>query len=336
VNWVNRINKRMIGTGGYLTSYRVMIWRGSWALLRAVVARPRSPVPFRMLLTNPLSLIGALIMIGFAGVAVTAPYLAPPENPSSAYSIPRDGFKPEPQPPSAEHPFGTTAGQYDIYYGVVWGTRTAFKVGLLVTGGAVLIGLILGSLAAYYGGWLDEILMRVVDIFMAFPFLLAAITLSVVITSKAPQMQGIYIGMVALSAFAWMGYARLIRGDILAIKGRDYILAAKSIGAGDLRILVRHILPNAIYPTLVVASMDIGSYVLIFSALSFLGLGAEVGYADWGQLVAFARNWLPSLTKYWHVIVFPGGAILLFVLAWNLIGDALRDILDPRLLRRHF
>ena len=285
----------------------------------------------RRLLTNPLSLLGILILLGFAIVAVGAPYLAPPEYPDSAYRIPRDGFKAEPQPPSAEHPLGTTEGQYDIYYAVVWGTRTAFKVGLLVTGATVLIGLVLGSVAGYYGGWLDEILMRVVEVFMAFPFLLAAITLAAIIKSTNPQMQGIYVGMVAIIAFAWMGYARLIRGDILATKERDYVLAAKTLGAGDLRILLRHILPNAFYSTLVVASMEVGSIVLTFAALSFLGLGADTGYADWGQMIAFARNWIPTLSKYWYIIVFPGGAIVLFALAWNLIGDALRDILDPRL-----
>jgi peptide/nickel transport system permease protein len=122
-----------------------------------------------------------------------------------------------------------------------------------------------------------------------------------------------------------------MRGNILSIKEFEYALAARAIGAGDLRILFRHLLPNAVFPILVISSMNIGSYVLTFAALSFLGLGAQRGYADWGQMISFARNWVPSLGEYWYIVVYPGVAIILFVLAWNLVGDALRDILDPRL-----
>jgi peptide/nickel transport system permease protein len=128
-----------------------------------------------------------------------------------------------------------------------------------------------------------------------------------------------------------MTYARVIRGNILAVREFDYALAARTIGASDMRILFRHLLPNAVFPVLVIASMNIGSYVLTFAALSFLGLGAQRGYADWGQMISFARNWVPSLNTYWWILIIPGLAIVLFVLAWNLVGDALRDILDPRL-----
>lgn len=297
-------------------------------------AKFQIPATVRRLLFNPLSLSGIIIVLFFAAVAVAAPILAPPKYPDDPYRIPRAGFKAEPQPPSRAHPFGTTEGQYDIYYGVIWGTRTAFKVGLIVTGATLLIGLVIGSTAAYYGGWVDELLMRIVEVFMAFPFLLAAITLAAVLQSNPKIAQasgGLIAAMAALIAFGWTGYARLIRGDILSVKERDYVLAAITIGASDFRILVRHILPNAIYPTLVMASMDIGSYVLSFSALSFLGLGADIGYADWGQMMSFARNWIPVLIRYWHIIVYPGMAIVLFVLGWNLIGDAFRDILDPKM-----
>jgi peptide/nickel transport system permease protein len=150
---------------------------------------------------------------------------------------------------------------------------------------------------------------------------------------QARNIRGLTTGMIALIAFGWTTYARLIRGDILTVKERDFVMAARSMGAGDFRILTRHVLPNAIFPTLVMASMDIGSYVLNFSALSFLGLGAEIGYADWGQMISFARNWIPRLADYWYIIVYPGTAILLFVLSWNLIGDAFRDIVDPKLRR---
>jgi len=164
---------------------------------------------------------------------------------------------------------------------------------------------------------------------MAFPFLLAAITLAAVLSTQIKE--GLLRAMIALIAFGWTSYARLIRGDVLAVKERDYVIAARSMGGSDMRILLRHIIPNAIYPTLVVASMDIGSYVIAFSTLSFLGLGAEPGYADWGQMISFARNWIPALDEYWYIVFYPGMAILLFCLAWNLIGDAFRDILDPKL-----
>jgi peptide/nickel transport system permease protein len=164
---------------------------------------------------------------------------------------------------------------------------------------------------------------------MAFPFMLAAMTLSAVLT---PVMgRGLFPAMIALIAFGWMGIARLLRSDILSVREREYVLAAKVVGVGDARILFRHVLPNAIFPTLVVASMRIGSYVITFASLSFLGVGAEVGYADWGQLLAFARDWITNLSEYWYIVVYPGVVLVLFVLAWNLVGDALRDVLDPRL-----
>jgi len=304
------------------------------------------------LLRNPISLMGIILLLFFAGVAIAAPWLAPPPWPREPYRIARCGFSPTPRPPGIDNPvrgiwlivtgqakicgvrpFGTTGeGQYDIYYGLVWGTRTAFKVGIYITGISLVIGLILGSLAAYFGRWIDEVIMRIVDVFMAFPFLIAAITLAAVLQPTIGR--GIVTAMIALIAFGWMGYSRLIRGDILSVKERDYVQAARAVGAGHLRILFRHILPNAIYPTLVVASMDIGSYVISFAALSFLGLGAEVGYADWGQMLSFARNWISRLNEFWWIILYPGTTLILFVLAWNLVGDALRDILDPRLRGR--
>lgn len=290
------------------------------------------PKVVQRMLRNPVSLAGIILVAAFVLIAILAPVLAPPERPKEPYRIPRDGYLAEPKPPSAEHPFGTTEGQFDIYYGVIWGTRTAFRVGVVITIATILIGLVVGASSGYFGGWVDETLMRVVEIFMGFPFLLAAMTLAAVLGSS-PRFDRLTTGMIALIAFGWTTYARLLRGDILSVKERDFVLAARTLGASHLRIMTRHVIPNAIFPTLVVASMDIGSYVLMFAALSFLGLGAEPGYADWGQLISFARNWMPSLAKYWYILVYPGVAILLFVLGWNLIGDAFRDILDPKLAR---
>jgi peptide/nickel transport system permease protein len=282
----------------------------------------------RQLFTRPTSLAGIILIVFFAVIALFAPKLAPPVA-DDPMVMPRDGYRAEPQTPSAEHPFGTTEGQYDVYYGVIWGTRTAFRVGLIITGATMLLGLTVGSVAAYYGGAIDDVLMRIVEIVQAFPFLLAALTLASILRARIGA--GLAAAMIALIVFGWPSYARLIRGDILAVKERDYVVAARAIGASDMRILFRHILPNAIFPTLVIASMDIGSYVLSFAALSFLGLGAEPGYADWGQMISFARNWIPALARYSHILVYPGIAILLFVMGWNLVGDAFRDIIDPRL-----
>jgi peptide/nickel transport system permease protein len=285
----------------------------------------------KKLLKNPLSLIGILLLVGFIVVATLAPVLAPPPRPAEPYRIPRSGFKVEPKPPSEEHPFGTAEGQYDIYYAMIWGTRTALKIGLIVTIISVVTGVAIGSLAATSGGWLDEILMRIVDIFMAFPFIVAAMVLATILGKGLDKV------MIAMVAFGWMGYARLIRGDIMAVREKEFVTAARALGVGPFRILFRHILPNCIFPVLVQASMQIGSMVVWASTLSFLGVGAPEGYADWGQIISFSRNWIISSGdnpfQYWYTMIYPAGALVLFVLSWNLVGDALRDILDPRLRR---
>ena len=306
----------------------------------------------RGVFTNPLSVAGLILVTIFLLTAAFAPFLAPPlEVAGDPYLIPRDGFGPEPKPPGTVwrreipempgwypriigkdhwvHLLGTASGQFDIYYGIVWGTRTALFVGVVITAITVVIGLIVGSISAFYGGWLDDLLMRITEIFQAFPFLLAALTLSAVLVPLFGR--GIWPATIALITFGWMTYTRVLRGEILSARERDYVLAARVVGAKDSRILIRHIVPNAIYPILVLASMRVGDYVLSFATLSFLGVGTEIGYADWGQIVSFARDWILSLDEHWYIIVFPGLALLFFGLGWNLIGDALRDILDPRL-----
>ena len=303
------------------------------------------------LMKTPASIAGSLLILFFVIIAIAAPVLAPPVNPNEPYKIPRDGFKSQPQEIGAKwtknapevpfwykavtgnekwvHLFGTAQGQYDIYYGVIWGARTAFKTGLIVVISTVLIGVLIGSVSAYYGGIVDMILMRIVDVLLVLPSLMATLILAAVLTpvigrSTLPVM-------ISLIAFGWLTYARIIRGDILSVKERDYVLAARVIGNKDSRILFRHIIPNAVFPTLVLASLAIGDVVLAFAALSFLGIGVDVGYADWGQVLAFARNWITSLDTYWFIIVFPGIALVLYVMGFNLLGDALRDVLDPRM-----
>jgi peptide/nickel transport system permease protein len=283
----------------------------------------------RYLARNPVSLFGVVILFAFVLIAVFAPVLAPPQSfQLSPYDTPRAGFLATPQPPSPEAVFGTTQGQYDIFYGVVWGTRTAFKIGLGVVAISVLIGTVVGAVAAYYGGVVEEVLMRIVDVFMAVPFLIAAMVLTALLG------KGIVPITIALTTFGWMSYARIVRSEILRIREMDYIHAARSYGASDLRLIVLHILPNAMFPVLVLATMATGSMVLSASALSFLGVGTEEGYADWGQFIAYSRNWIVGQPgnpfQFWYTLAFPGAAVFLFVLSWNLVGDALRDMLDPR------
>ncbi len=282
----------------------------------------------KRILQNKASLAGLVLVLFFAAVALFAPLLAPAQNPRDPYQLPQSSYEVTPQPPSAQHIFGTTEQQYDLYYGVVWGTRLAFKIGITVTFFAFLIGLFLGAGAAYFGGKIDELVMRFTDIVFAVPPLVLAMVIAAMLGPDIRHM------MMALTAVAWPSYARLVRGDVLSVKRRDFVTASKALGARGPRLLLRHILPNSIYPSVVVASLDIGYIVLTAASLSFLGLGAQPGTADWGQLIAMARNWVlgsgGNTFAYWYTVVVPGGAIFLFVLGWNLLGDGFRDILDPR------
>ena len=287
---------------------------------------------FQRIVRNPAAIIGFGLLFFFIVVAVLAPVIAPPKYAHNPYQMPHKGFSPTPKPPGSNHVFGTTSGQYDIFYGAVWGTRTAFKIGLFVVGLAVLIGVTLGALAGYYGGLIDEILMRVTDVIWAIPTLVLAMAIVVAFG------RGIDKIMIALALVQWRWYVRVLRAEILTLRDQDYVMAAKLMGVSDLKIILRHILPNAIYPIIIMASMDMGSMVITASFMSFVGLGAPKGYADWGQMVALARNYIVGPAddplKFWYTIIIPGLCIILFVLAWNLIGDALRDAFDPKLRRR--
>jgi peptide/nickel transport system permease protein len=194
---------------------------------------------------------------------------------------------------------------------------------------SAIIGIVVGGVSGYFGGRIDEILMRIVDILFAFPGLILAV---VIVAVLGPGLEKV---LIALSIVGWPGYARLLRGEILSVRERDFVEAARAMGASDFKIIARHVLPNSIYPVLVVASLDMGSIVVAAAALSFLGLGAPPGYADWGQIISLSRNWIigsgGNAFIFWYTVVFPGAALFLFTLGWNLLGDAFRDILDPRL-----
>jgi peptide/nickel transport system permease protein len=285
----------------------------------------------RRFLSNPLSVIGLCLIVMFGIVAILAPVICPPKYPDP-YRIPHTGFRIEPSPPSVAHPLGTTQQQYDMLYGLVWGTRSAFKIGVLVVAANLLIGVLLGAIAGYFGGTVDEVIMLVTDIFYAIPFLIMAMAMVVAIG------RGLKAVIIVLIILEWPSYTRVLRSDILVTRSKDFIQAARASGASHLRIIFTHILPNAMYSVLILASLNIGTTILTAASLSFLGLGSETGTADWGQIVSLCRNWIVGAPgnrfAYWYTVFIPGFVISLFVLGWNLLGDAVRDVFDPKMRRR--
>ena len=203
---------------------------------------------------------------------------------------------------------------------------------MLVVGANLIIGILLGAIAGYFGGLVDEVIMRVTDVFYSIPYLVMAMALVVAIG------RGMKAVIIVLIILEWPSYTRVLRSDILVTRGKDFIQAARASGASHLRIIRTHILPNAMYSVLILASLNIGTTILTAAALSFLGLGAETGTADWGQIVSMCRNWIVGAPgnrfAYWYTVFIPGFVISMFVLGWNLLGDAVRDIFDPRMRRR--
>jgi peptide/nickel transport system permease protein len=200
-------------------------------------------------------------------------------------------------------------------------------LGLEVILSTLAIGLILGMISGYYGGFIDEIVMRFTDIILAFPGLILAMAFVAVLSRSG--WGTLNAAVLSIILIGWPGYTRLIRGEVLRVKGEDYIEAARASGASDLRIMGRHILPNSIYSVIIVASLDFGSIVLTAAALSFLGLGSQPGTADWGRLIYDGVPFASMGLKYWWTMLYPGVFIVLFTLGWNILGDALRDVLDP-------
>jgi len=299
---------------------------------------------------SPLSILGIAIIVFFIILALIAPLIAPPVPGYDEYMMPKEKpYGSTPKPPSPEHLFGTTPYQYDIFYGCIWGTRTAFRIGVFVVFFGLLFGLIIGGISGYYGGIIDEVMMRGTDIIFAFPGLLLSMALVVSLPSQITIIDyGSIRWIVTLTSLdkvlisfiliGWPNYARVIRGEVLRVKNEVYVEAAKAIGCSDFRIMIKHILPNSIYPIIIISSLDIGGIVLAAAALGFLGIGSPEGYSDWGRLISLSRDWiLPSNAdplSYWYLFIIPGIFIFMFVLGWNLLGDAFRDILDPTMRRR--
>lgn len=224
--------------------------------------------------------------------------------------------------PSPEHWLGTDAVGRDVYARMVYGARVSLAVGFVSVGISVLIGIVLGALAGYYGGVVDSIVMRFVDLMLCFPsmFLILA-----VIAFVGPSIWNV---MAVIGLTGWMGVCRLVRAEFLTLRERDYVVAARALGAGPLRIIFRHLLPNALAPVLVAAILGVAGAILTESALSFLGLGVQPPTPSWGNILADGRA---NMDIAWWLSVFPGVAILVTMLGYNLFGEGLRDALDPRI-----
>lgn len=223
--------------------------------------------------------------------------------------------------PSLSHPLGTDDLGRDVLSRMLWGGRVSLKVGFVAVGIATIIGVLLGSLAGYYGGWIDSMIMRVVDIMLSIPTIFLVLT---VIAILEPSIINI---MIVIGLTSWMEPARLIRAEFISIKEREFVVAARALGAADNRIMLRHILPNGLSPILVSATMGIGAAILVESALSFLGLGVQPPTPSWGSLLSSGKD---NIEIAWWLSAFPGLAILLTVLGYNLLGEGIRDALDPR------
>ncbi|ASJ15027.1 nickel transporter permease [Thermococcus radiotolerans] len=275
----------------------------------------------KILLRNKLSLIGLAIIAGLILMAILAPVLAP--YPDQALGEPN--LQERLQPPSRTHLFGTDHMGRDILSRVIYGARTSLLMGFSVVALALLIGVPLGLMAGYFSGKTDLVIMRVTDIFLAFPPLLLALLIA---TSLG---RGMTNAIVALAISWWPWYTRLARGMAISVKERPYVEASKAMGISDWKIMLRHVLPNSLSPIIVQATMDMGSAILEAAALSFLGLGVQPPTPDWGLMVSEGKDYF---LNYWWYPVFPGLAIFITVMAFNLLGDAVREVIDPRLRRR--
>jgi len=274
-------------------------------------------VIWKRLRSNRFAVCGGLIVISLFILSFLAPYLTPysPDDLDAYHVL---------LPPSAQHWLGTDELGRDVLTRIIFGARVSLKVGFVSVGIAAFIGTVAGLFAGYYGGWIDQLLMRFVDIMLCFPtfFLMLA-----VIAMLEPS---IWYIMIIIGLTGWMGVARLVRAEVLSLRERDFVLAARAIGASDMRIIFRHILPNALSPVIVTATLGVAGAILTESALSFLGIGVQPPVPSWGNMLTAGKDYLEFA---WWLSLFPGLAILVTVIAYNLVGEGLRDALDPRTSR---
>lgn len=272
------------------------------------------------ILSNPTTVFGLVLIVGMLAMAILAPWITTPNTPDP-YQMPRDWSALRMPPGTPGHPLGTTNNGGDVFYGVVWGSRTSLILSVVVVSVTVLIGTTIGSIAGMMGGKVDEILMRFVDVFLSIPELIFALAIAAIL---GPSFTNI---ILSLCLVYWVKYARIMRAQIILVKQNDYVDAARVIGDSRLNIYFRDILPNAATPLVVQATLDMGAIVLTGATLSFIGL-SEAGIAEWGVLVSEGQAGIAS--GRWWASTFPGLMIFLWALAFNLVGDGLRDALDPR------
>jgi peptide/nickel transport system permease protein len=269
---------------------------------------------------DPLAVVSLVVILIFILGALFAPVLTP--YPGQGRGAPNilEKF----QPPGRAHPFGTDYLGRDVLARILFGGRSSLSIGFLVVLVASAIGIPLGAVAGYYGGWIDDVLMRITDMFLAFPPLLLAIAIATALGASFTN------AMIAIAFTWWPWYARLVRAQTLSLREQYFIEAARSIGVGDLTIIARHVLPNVLTPVLVQATMDVGSAILTGAGISFIGLGVRPPTADWGEMISIGRIYF--IERPWFAGA-AGAAIFLVTLAFNLLGDAVRDVADPRTRR---
>ncbi len=266
---------------------------------------------------HKLALAGIVILALLMFTAIFAPLIAP-------YDPAKQSLEEALAPPSIEHPFGQDRLGRDIFSRVIFGSQVSILVGVVVVGVSCALGILLGMLAGYCGGLADELIMRVTDIFLAFPGILLAIAIMAILQ---PGLRNL---IFALCVMGWVGYARLVRGQILSVKEQEYIAAGRSLGAGPLRLMLKHMLPNVLTPVIVEATFGMAGAILAEAGLSFLGLGIQPPQSSWGSMLNEGRELLLQAP---HLTAFPGAAIMAVVLGFNFLGDGLRDYLDPRSTR---
>jgi peptide/nickel transport system permease protein len=284
-----------------------------------LVARRRALL--EALRRNPLLLTGATIATVLVLVALLAPLLAPHPADAGTATNPVASLL----PPSAQHLFGTDQVGRDLLSRVIYGTRISLRIAALVLISSIAVGVPLGLAAGYFGGWIDAVIMRITDVFLAFPALLLSLAFAAVLTPSVGN------ATLAIALTWWPWYARLARGQAASVTGRPFIEGCRALGVPATRTLLRHVLPNSITPVIVQASLDVGGIILTAAALSFLGLGAQDPTPEWGLMVSQGQSYF---TTQWWLVTFPGAAILLTALAFNLVGDGLRELLDPRRIQR--
>ena len=267
--------------------------------------------------STPLAMIGTVIILIFLSIAIFAPLL-------TSYNPTAQNMNERLLPPSAQHIFGTDQYGRDVFCRVVYGARVEVWIIFIVSIISVMIGIVVGITAGYFGGAVDEILMRITDMFLAFPRLVLAMALT---AALGPNLTNT---MIAIALVDWTVYARLGRAEAIKVKSQPYIEAIRAIGANDFRIIVFHVLPMSISPVIVQLTLRMGTIILTAAGLGFLGLGAQPPTPEWGAIVSGGRSYL---VDQWWITTFPGMAIAFVVLGFNLLGDGIRDILDPRLRR---